>query len=370
MDTSTAPLPADQAAQQAAGPACAKCDGTLPTEQTTVCPHCGWYAALGIHVEVSQEWEEAAQGVTTGEPAKSHLEVWATLVPFWAWLLVATAVVIAAASVAVRVLNPEVGGLRTTWAVSQLIAGLAIALACHITAFVMVATGDPDMGFADILVSPFKAWRKLLGQLPKRLAIVNTANASVVSAVCAAGIIGGIPYENLLDWGFDAPVKKSLLGAVMENVQPAGGSSMSMEEAMSNFAGDARTPGDPNANASPKPTKPATQVARRTMDALIVGYEQGGNGTIGKLLIATERKGKLVYSGRVTATLEAKELADFTAKLRAARAPRPIVRVPTTEAVWVRPQFTCRVSYERRSETGVLTSLLWEKLLGEMKLPW
>ncbi|MEM6654256.1 MAG: hypothetical protein AAF596_00490 [Planctomycetota bacterium] len=354
---------------EAAGPVCSECGGRLPTEQTPVCPHCGWYASLGIHVDVSREFEQAATGDDQPAAPPSHLEVWSKLIPVWGWVLIGTAVGTALVSLAVRLMYPEAGGVRTTWAVVQLIGGLAIAAVCHLASFILVSTSDPDMGNADIVVNPFKAWKKLLGALPKRLAIVNSANASVCAAVCAAGIIGGIPYERLLDWGITAPVEKSLLGAVMERASGAGGPEMSMEEAVTNFAGDAGGPRNLDGLPDPSKQNQTPTIVRKTIDAVVLGYEVDAAGKVTTLLLATERKSKLVYSGRVTPQLEDEEMAKLAAKLRAYRAPRPIINVPV-QATWVQPRLTCRVSYERRVESGQLTSLLWEELLSEMKLPW
>ncbi|TWT36331.1 hypothetical protein KOR34_12360 [Posidoniimonas corsicana] len=349
------------------GPVCEKCEAALPDGKLSACPSCGWYASLGIHVDIAPEWEQACNGQAPATPAKSHAEVWATLIPAWGWKLIGTTLAVIAASVAVRIYTADDQTLRTIWAVCQLLIGASLLAACHLLAFFMAASADPDMGVMDLVVSPLKGWFKIFRKLPERFWVVNSANVTLTATVCSALVIGGLPYEAIWDWGFKQPAKKNLLGAIADK---AGGkdNGMDMEEAMESFADNAAVNGalpdrgDGLGQAQGPPE-------RQTIDALIVGYELAQDGSIDRLLLATEFNGKLYYAGRVRPSFTEDEALEFPAKLAAAYSPRPFITVPGS-ATWVKPRFTCRVTYSRRVESGMLQGIIWEDLLGEVKTAW
>ncbi len=148
------------------GPACAKCEAPFPHEAMSACPRCGWYAAMNTYIEIAPEWEQTYEGQAPQTPAKSHLEVWATLIPLWGWLLMATTIAVVAASLGVRLYTADNESLRTTWSVLQLFIGVGLLLVCHLLAFFMAASTDPDMGVLDLVVSPLKGWMRLVRGLP------------------------------------------------------------------------------------------------------------------------------------------------------------------------------------------------------------
>ncbi|MEN1680063.1 MAG: hypothetical protein AAGJ46_10750 [Planctomycetota bacterium] len=343
------------------GPVCQKCDQPIGADQTTVCPHCGWYASAGTFVEIEPEWE--SQGAS--ETKKTTLEIWSTLIPLWGWIAIGSFVAAIAMSVAVRLLVTE-ASTRTVWAVTQLLGGLVLALTVHVVAFVTAAFDDPDIGVGDLFVNPLKGWRKLLPQMPRRQWLVDAFLFCVASSIGAAAIIGGIPYDRVWDWGISAPVKKDLRDAIAQHAGPA--SDQDMEEAMKAFAEDAGMgPGD---GAFAKDSKDGPKILeQKTIDALILGYHLNRDGHVHELLLATEVNGKLMYAGRVTPELAPDENIELVSQLVTASSPQPLVTAPEG-AEWVKPRFTCRVNYYRRVESGRLQGIKWEKMLGEVKLPW
>lgn len=356
------------AVAEAAGPVCEKCSAELPAESMSACPSCGWYSLLGVYVEVEPQWEAAACGEENQAPP-SHLQVWASLIPAWGWVVLGTTLAVAVASLGVRLLVAEDAALRATWAVLQLLGGACAAMVCHLLAFFLIASRDTDLGVADLVVNPLRAWIRLIREMPSRLWVLNSANASLSAALFAALIIGGIPYEKVWDWGFRQPVKKNLLGAIAEKANAGGGDDMEMDEAMKSFAQDAAVSGAGSGAPDPNESKPPAELQRKEIDALVVGYQASENGRIDHLLLATEHRGRLFYAGRVTPELEPEEAAEFFAKLRQSHAPRPFITVPAT-ATWVQPRFTCRITYDKRVESGMLQGMLWEALMGEVKTPW
>lgn len=356
------PLSAPAEQDTYAGPLCEKCGQPVETEQTTVCRHCGWYASAGTYVEIAPEWESQGEG----QPAKSMVEVWSTLIPLWGWVAIASFAAAIGMSVAVRLLVAD-AAVRSVWAVSQLLGGIVLGVLVHVVAFVVAAIDDPHIGIGDLFVNPLKGWRKLLTQMPKRQWLPDAFLFCVASSIGAAAIIGGIPYDRVWDWGISAPVKKNLKDAIAQQAAPA--SSMSMEEAMEQFADDAAV-GGPGGGMLGKGGDDGPKVLKqKTIDALILGYQLNREGQVHELLLATEVNGKLLYAGRVRPDLSPDEHIDLVRRLAEAPSPRPLVAAPEG-AEWVKPRFTCRVDYYRRVESGRLQGIKWQKLLGEVKLGW
>ncbi|MCA9240134.1 MAG: hypothetical protein KDA37_08045 [Planctomycetales bacterium] len=344
------------------GPVCEKCEASLPSESMTACPHCGWYPALNTYVEIQQEWEQACSG-QAASPAKSAVEVWTNLIPAWGWKLIATTVLMAGASLGARFYVADKPDLHVIWAVVQFFAGILVVLACHLLAFFMAASNDPDMGVMDLVVNPLRAWLRLFAGLPKRLWVANTANVGLSATLFAALIIGGLPYEEIWNWGIKPPAKKNLLGAIASKAG-GGEGDMSMDDALDSFAQNAALSDDLAGGDSKK--KLPKEVQRQTIDALILGFEMAQDGSIDRLLLATEHNGRLYYAGRVVPNFTEEEAKDLPPRFMAARSPRPFVSVPGS-AMWLKPRFTCRVTYNKRVESGMLQGIMWEEMLGEIR---
>src|SRR5690606_30877887 len=124
--------------------------------------------------------------------------------------------------------------------VSMFVAGLVTVLVCHATCFVLATTTDVDLGLVDMVVKPLKGWIRTVRQLPQKLWLVLGGTGGVTSSLCAALIIGGIPFHVLLDWNIKQPPKQNLMGAVMAQAQNApGGGKDNLEEAIGDLAGKA-----------------------------------------------------------------------------------------------------------------------------------
>jgi hypothetical protein len=281
-------------------------------------------------------------------------------------MLVATTLGVFVACVAARVTTEASPSYRTLWGVSLLLGGAMTALVAHITCFVLMSSDDAELGVADLLVKPLKAWSRLLAELPRRVTVLNAANAGVTATLGAALVVGGIPYENLLDWGFKARAKPNLAGMIAEQAQQMGGKDKSMEEAVNDFAGKAA--GDLTAD------KPEVETPRTKLDCVVVGYTargdtQTGEKQIDSLLIAADARGKLKYVGAVRPRLEKQEMRELLRKFEQSPASRPLVATNAT-AVWVRPKFTCRVTYTEWPDGGRPKQIEWDSLMEEVQLPW
>lgn len=361
-------------------PCCEKCG--YPGK-ATACPSCGWYPSLGIHVEVDEAFEAvnraavaaaAAEDSSDETPAPKNDESYATAVtalatavPLWGWVLIGTAVATLAACVGVRVAVGVFPAWWTTVSVSLLAGGLFAALVTHVTCFVLVSSGDAELGVADLVIKPAKSWARLAGELPDRLWLANSLNTSLCVALGAAVIIGGIPYERLLDWGYVQPPKKNLLAAIANSGGGGGGDGRSLEDAIGDLtdkAGvDQLSGGDAN-----KPKRKPAEKPRQTVEALIIGYRVDTQDRLAELLLAVERQGKMKYAGRVRPELDTRERAELLASFQSYPASRPLVKT-SDSGVWLRPRFTCRVSYTSWPDKGRPREIEWDTLLGEIDVP-
>jgi hypothetical protein len=344
------------------GPICEKCAAPLKSDVVTVCRQCGWYPSLGQFVEIDQDWEvdyEAGEQ-PVGKPRPSHLEVWLNLLPWWAWLLIATVVVVVGESIAVRLLQPEVGGLRTTWSITQLGIGLVALFVCHIFNFIVAVVEDAEVGAFDLVLKPLKLWFRAAKNLPARLWVTDVALGGLTGVMMSLFVIGALPYEKLWDWGIEKPPEQNLVAAIASRVQQleSRGGADNLEDAVGDLAGSQDL--EPVESKPTPPPKP-----REKVDCLILGYRLDAQGRLNSILLATAYKRKLAYAGYVTPDMSDEDLANLTERLVAAKTHRPFLTLHTS-GNWVEPKLSCRVSYTKRSDTGRLLDAQWEELLGEI----
>ncbi len=345
------------------GLACEKCSAPMKSDGVSICRQCGWYGSLGQFVEVDRDWEAYCDNEepTTPKAALSHAEVWLNLLPRWAWIMLATSAAIVIESFAVRLLTPEASALRTNWSLAQLVVGFIAFASAHFLNFLFAIADDADTGAIDFILRPLKLWMKAFRNLPARLWLANTAATGLTAAVMSIVVIGALPYERLWDWGFKQPPKQDLMSAIMAQVKKVEGSNdKDMEEAINDFAGGAGADGL-SATDKPAPPKP-----RRKADCVILGYRVGTGGKLQSLVLGTPYQDKLVYACSVAPKFTAEESAGLLQMLSDSQSSQPYVST-TSDAQWVVPKFSCRVSYEQQEVTGRLTNARWEEFLGQIR---
>jgi hypothetical protein len=359
------PEPIENQVVGAIGPQCEKCGATLKSDVVTICPKCGWYPSLGQFVEIDQDWEVFAgeEGQPDEKPRPSHLEVWLSLLPWWAWVLIGTAIVVVVGSFAVRLVTSSGSTFRTVWSLSQLGIGLLAFLGCHFFNFLVAAAEDADFGVLDVLLKPAKLWSRAVRYLPERLWVTNTAFAGLTAAAMSLIVIGGLPYDRFWDWGIEKPADQNLMGAVVNRMKEAKGEgSDNLEDAVGDFAGSQNVTSQ--VAAAPPPPEP-----RKNLDCIILGYRLDGQDQLHTLVLGAAHRQQLVHVGNVTPQLSDDELAELKEQLVAVKTDHPFLTVQTS-AIWVEPKFTCRVTYTKRSKTtGRLLDIQWDAMLGEMNLP-
>lgn len=345
------------------GPRCEKCSEPITSESVTICRKCGWYPSLGHFLEVDPNFEFQQDAAPNAHRAPSHLQVWLGLVPWWGWVLLGSVTTVLCVSFVVRVATPsEIGGIRTTWALTQLLFGVLFAFGFHFLNFMVLASEDSDLGLLDILLRPIKLWIRAFHRLPMRLWIAEGAAVGVAAVLSAIFIIGALPYDRLWDWGFTPPPKQDLMGAVMDRAKQVNGREAdNLEEAIGDFAGTADSLTDPVASARQDEPK------RQTADCVILGYRMKGSG-LPELILGRSHLGKLVYAGSLTPTrMNGAERRDLLETLQSSQTNQPFIPM-TTSAIWVTPRLACRVTYGEIKASGRLTDLQWDSLTGEIRM--
>lgn len=343
------------------GPRCEKCSEPIRSESVTICRQCGWYPSLGKFLEVDPDFEFQNDAAAPAQPAPSHLQVWLGLVPWWGWVLFGSVTSVLVVSIVVRLATPSgIGGIRTTWSLTQLLLGVLFALGCHFLNFMVLASEDSDLGLLDILLRPIKLWIRAFQRLPTRLWIADGAAVGVAAVLSAIFVIGALPYDRLWDWGFTPPPKQDLMAAVMDRAKQVNGREAdNLEDAIGDFAGTADSLTDPLASATQDEPK------RQTADCVILGYRMKGSG-LPELILGRSHLGKLVYAGSVTPTrMSGADRRGMLETLQSLQTDQPFIPM-TSSAIWVTPRLACRVTYGEIKPSGRLTDLQWDTLTGEV----
>ena len=344
------------------GPRCEKCEAPVRSEQMACCNNCGWYASSGTFVELDREWDTEVEATTDAQPkAKpSHLEVWMNLLPWYWWFIIGSVLVVAVESAIVRVVFAE-SYLRTVWSLNQLMIGSLVFAVCHIVNFLGLVSDDSDTGLLDFLLRPLRIWTHTARALPRKLWFFDAGVVGLAAAIMSLAVIGGLPYDRLLDWGIEERPQESLMGAVLDKAKELEDDDMTMEEAIEELAGQAGV--DDLEEDKPEPPKPKR---RDRIDCVILGYRVYEDGTVHTLILGAEHYGKLRYAGRVMPELTDKENDELLKLLEESRTTQPLLKIQLS-AIWVRPKYTCRVTYTERGRDGRLEEVKWVKMLGEIK---
>ena len=346
------------------GPCCEKCQAQLESAAVTICRKCGWYASLGTFVELDPNWETTPDDEAPAAKAQpaSGLQMWLNLVPRWGWVIIASVFVIVIESVLVRLLTSADGSVRTAWSLTQLAIGAVVVTGCHVFNFLSLAADDAEVGLLDLFLKPFRLWARTCQQLPKRLWFFDALVCGLAAVVMSFLVIGGIPYDRLWNWGIKEPPKQNLMGAVLDRAKNLEGGSDNLEDAIGDFAGKGGVEED---GAAKKPETPQPP-RREKADCVVLGYQLDRDGRLTSLLLGAVNGKKLVFAGRVTPKLPEAEISELVAALKTIVVKQPFISIAADDAIWVRPKFTCRVTYSEKLKNGHLRDMQWDTILQTM----
>ena len=327
------------------------------------CQQCGWYASIGSYVEIDRSWEVASSPELATEADAAPAPK--TELPTWAWILTGCVSAVIIESVAVRLLTPADSTIRTYWSLTQLFVGLVAFGVCHTICFLMVMKSEGETSLFDYFLRPIKSWSMLFRDLPKRQWACYSGLSGLAAAMMSVLLIGGLPYERLLDWDFKKKPKQSLIGAMMSQAQKIeSDDEQSLEEAIGDLAGKAGLEEEKKKKKKKPKAKP-----RLEEDCVILGYMTNQAGEIQNLLIGAEHRGKFRYAGNVRpSNLSVEERQALTQKLSDTKTRRPFVKMSIDGAIWVKPKYLCRVSFRRRGKQGGMFGAQLEEMTGEADL--
>jgi hypothetical protein len=192
--------------------ACSACGSTEPWGQTSWCPDCGYYPAMGGVTGKS----ELAEGL----PADVEPIDWKTVIPPWAWVLLGGMGVVLVASIFARVVTPVAGPTRLIWSLAQIFAGLVFLGVGQFSAYFFAVSGSDKFGPFDIAMKPIGIWKPALTQLPLHAWRVWLAGWGLTAIMGAILVVGGIRFSAIFDdWGFEQPAQKNLVEAIVSEAR-------------------------------------------------------------------------------------------------------------------------------------------------------
>jgi hypothetical protein len=350
----TQPLPSVAPLLPAApdGTACNHCQAPLANGQT-LCRKCGFYATLNTFVEVDAE-SPVAPGDAVAQP-KSHVEIWRSLIPAWGWALIAGVLALLAISVAARMLMP-IGRPRAIWTYAQFGLGAAALVVAHVACYLFAIMHDSTLNFLDFVLKPFTIWSASFQDLPKSFKRVSLGAWGLAAAIFAVLIVGGVRYNEIVDWGKVPPKKKNKPAVAI----PIDGqdSDKSMEEALDDFTKSAGvTPSDGKDGG--KEQDPGDR--HKKVRCLIIGFTPNRESDFDTLLLAIEENGKWRFAGVVNEGVPEEARSTLNRRMRLALRAEPVVPCDM-QAFWLQPKLMCTVWYEDWNENHYLKRALFQKL--------
>jgi hypothetical protein len=332
------------------GARCEHCDAPMATGRT-FCRRCGFYPALKTFVEVDLEADDETAAVV--QPAKSHWEVWKSLIPAWGWALIAGVLVLLAVSIAARLMVPE-GRARAIWTYAQYGAGMVAFLAGHIACYMFAIMLDSSLNVLDIILKPFAIWMVTLRELPKSFKRVALGCWGQAAMLFAALVVAGVQYDEIIDWGKVPPKKKPKPNVSAPVDAPA--DDMTMEEAMDELAKNAGVaPGDEKSQQQEKGDR------QKMSRCLIIGFTPNRESDFSSLLLAVdEGGGKWRFAGVVNEGIPIEARSTLNRRLRQIMRSTPVVPCDL-QAFWIEPKLMCTVWYEDWTEERQLNRPFFDK---------
>ncbi len=352
----------------ALGPPCVHC-GTPVKKGQAWCLRCGYYPVLKTFVELDESEklsvEVAADGsvvTAIAQPApKSTLEVWKGLIPPWGWWLIAGVAVLLAISLAAR-FTVQMGTPRAIWTWVQFFIGIAAAITAHVTCYMHAIMINDSLSFLDMVLKPWVIWNTTLHELPRSFKRVALGTWGLSAALFAALVVGGVKYDEIIDWGKVPPKKKAKKHVAV----PLGGlpanEDKSMEEALNDFTDKAGILTDEEKE------KLLAEKRKNAINCVIIGFLPHRENDFHALVLAGEPEGKMRWIGMVSTGIPDDVRAKLNKEMR--RMLRSTPAVPCKlEAFWIDPKLKCTVKFEDWSPNKRLVNPGFEKLLVELNQP-
>jgi hypothetical protein len=323
------------------------------------CKRCGFYPALNMCIEVDVQAEAEAEAEGVPEPAKSHLEVWKSLIPPWGWTLIAGVAVLLAISLAARFIVPE-GPPRAIWTYSQFILGVIALIAAHVACYMFAIMVNDTLSFVDIILKPVVIWKATLDELPKTLKRVALGGWGLTAALFAAFVVGGVRYDEIIDWGKVPPKKKRKPAVIVPIDAPP--DDKSMEESLEEFTDKA------GVAMTDEELQKLRGNRQKMVKCLVIGFTPNRESDFDSLVLAFEEGGKWRYVGVMREGIPVEVRRLLNERMRPLRRSSPVVPCDV-KAVWLEPKLMCTVWYEDWTAEQHLKRPFFDKLQPDFVLP-
>ena len=193
-------------------------------------------------------------------------------------------------------------------------------------------------------------------ELPKSFKRVALCTWGLSAALFAALVVGGVKYDEVIDWGKVPPKKKSKPRIAIPLDAPP--TDQSMEEALDDFANKAGVgPVDEKDKE-----KLLAEKRQNSINCVIIGFMPHRENDFHALLLAAEPEGKLRWVGMVSSGIPEDVRYMLNRQLRQTLRSTPAVRC-NLEAFWVEPKIKCTVKFEDWSPNKRMMNPAFEKLL-------
>ena len=335
---------------------CSNCHSPMEKGQS-FCKRCGFYPALNMCIEVDAQAEAHAEGAP--EPAKSHLEVWKSLIPRWAWVLIAGVAVLFIVSLAARFMVPQ-GPPRAIWTYAQFIIGVVALLAAHVLCYMFAIMVNDTLSFLDIIIKPFVIWKATLDELPKTIKRVAMGGWGLTAAIFAALVVGGVRYDEIIDWG-KVPPKKKLKPTVTIPID-APPDDKSMEESLEDFKEQAGV-----GELTDEQLQKLKGNRQKMVKCLIIGFTPNRESDFDSLVLAVEEGVKWRYAGVMREGVPVEVRSLLNQRMRTIRRSSPVVPCDV-KAIWLEPKLMCTVWYEDWGADQRLLRPFFDKLQPDFVL--
>jgi hypothetical protein len=335
---------------------CSHCHSPMAKGQS-FCKRCGFYPALNMCVEVDAQAEAQAEGVP--EPAKSHVEVWKELIPPWGWVLIAGVAVLFVISLAARFMVPT-GLPRAIWTYAQFIIGVMVLIAAHIACYMFAIMVNDTLSFIDIILKPFVIWKATLDELPKTIKRVSLGAWGLTAAIFAALVVGGVSYDEIIDWG-KVPPRKKLKPTVTVPID-APPDDKSMEESLEDFKEQAGV-----GELTDEELQKLKGNRQKMVKCLIIGFTPNRESDFDSLVLAVEEGGKWRYVGVMREGVPVEVRSQLNQRMRTIRRSSPVVPCDV-KAIWLEPKLMCTVWYEEWGADERLIRPFFDKLQPDFVL--
>jgi hypothetical protein len=351
------PVRAGDQPHGAEGAACPNCQAPLANGQT-LCRKCGFYATLNTFVEV--EPDSAANAAEASAEPKSHLQVWKSVIPPWGWGLIGGVLVLLVISFVGRFFAPSQSS-RAIWTYAQFAIGVIALIVAHVLCYLFAIMLDSTLNVLDIVLKPVAVWTPSIHDLPKSFKRVALGTWGLSAAVFAALVVGGVRYDEIIDWG-KVPPKKKKKPAVSVPIDSQD-TDKSMEEALDEFTNNAGVTAQ-NGDDSKLDKGNRQKMAR----CLIIGFTPHRESDFDSLILAIEEDGKWRYAGVVNEGIPVEVRSTLNRRMRTSLRSKPVIPCELN-GFWVNPKLMCTVWYEDWTEEGRFKRPFFDKVQPDFQPP-